>query len=102
MFDSGDGLARNYVKSHGLRARDVMTRSVVTVDEGASLEKIAEVLESKHIKRVPVLRDDALVEIVSRADFLRGLAAESTPGILSVNDQVTVMSDALRSTIRAF
>lgn len=74
--------AFSYIKSHGGHARDVMTRDLVTVDESASLEDIAETLERHHIKRVPVLREGRLVGIVSRADLLRGLVAgraEVTP-----------------------
>lgn len=67
--------AFSYIKSHGGHARDVMTRDLVTVEETASLEEIAETLEKHHIKRVPVLREGVLVGIVSRADLLRGLVA---------------------------
>ncbi|ODV12983.1 MAG: hypothetical protein ABT20_03180 [Rubrivivax sp. SCN 70-15] len=65
--------AIEYVKARGGRAREVMTRSVVSVDEAASLEQIAALLEKHGIKRVPVLRDGKLVGIVSRADLLRGI-----------------------------
>ena len=159
VFDTGDELARDYSKSHGQHARDMMTRDVVTVEETASLAEIATILETHRIKRVPVLRDGLPVGIVSRADLLRGLAssgtgkgvspndreaktaitenardagidmefvsvtvadgvanvwgmvesgaqktalrvaAENVPGISRVNDQVSVMSDMLRSTI---
>lgn len=70
-----DELAREYVKSHGRRADDVMTREVVTVAEDTPAGEIASLLESRRIKRVPVVRDGRLVGIVSRADLLRGLAA---------------------------
>ena len=36
--------ARDYVKTHGNRAREVTTREVVTVEEDASLAEIATVL----------------------------------------------------------
>lgn len=67
--------ARTYLKSHGLTARDVMTREVVTVAENTPLEKIATLLERNRIKRVPVLRGGKLVGIVSRANLLHGLVA---------------------------
>jgi CBS domain-containing protein len=69
-------LAAEYVKSHGRRARDVMTSPVVTVTEETPLAEIAELMEGKHIRRVPVLRDGKLVGIVSRADLLCALATE--------------------------
>src|SRR3972149_2283575 len=66
---------REYVKSHGGRARDVMTRDLVTVTEEASLEEIATLLEKHRIKRVPVVREGKLVGIVSRANLLQGIVA---------------------------
>ena len=63
-----------YIKSHGRKASDVMTRQVITVAEDAPLHEIASLLERHHIKRVPVLRDNKLVGIISRANLLHGLA----------------------------
>src|SRR6516162_4436631 len=67
-------LARDYVKSHGRTVRDVMTRNVVVVDDTTELADIAILLETKRIKRVPVVRDGRLVGIVSRANLVRALA----------------------------
>jgi CBS domain-containing protein len=64
-----------FTRIMGTRVRDVMTRDVVSVDEVAPISEIARILETNGIKRVPVLRADRLVGIVSRADVLRGLAA---------------------------
>ena len=69
--------ARHGLSYEGLQSRtagDVMTRKVYSVDEDASLAEIAELLERRHIKRVPVLRNAKLVGIVSRANLLHGLA----------------------------
>jgi len=57
-------------------ARDVMSSPVVTVDENTDAGEIARILQSYHIKRVPVLRDGRIAGIVSRADLLRALAAQ--------------------------
>ena len=76
-----------YVKSHGLYAKDVMTRDVATVKEDASLAEIAELLESRGIKRVPVMRNDKLIGIISRADLLRGLAASKPAKAANTDDQ---------------
>src|SRR5229473_4394591 len=67
----------NYLRGHGLRAKDVMSRDVISVSEETPIAKIAALLEANRIKRVPVLRDDKLVGIVSRADLLRVLARGS-------------------------
>ena len=67
-------LAAEYVRSHGRKASEVMTESVITVDDTTPIADIARILETRRIKRVPVLRDGKLVGIVSRANLLRALA----------------------------
>jgi len=70
-------LAADYVKTHGRTARDVMTQNVVTISEETTLADIAEILESRRIKRVPVMRGKRVVGIVSRANLLQALASRS-------------------------
>jgi len=67
-------LAADYIKSHGRHARDVMTPRVISVTEDTEVGDIADLLEHRQIKRVPVARDGKLVGIVSRADIIRALA----------------------------
>ncbi|HEX5453177.1 MAG TPA: CBS domain-containing protein [Stellaceae bacterium] len=74
-FATERALARDYVKSHGRLVRDVMTRDVIAVPDTAELAEVADLLETKRIKRVPVLRDGKLVGILSRANLVRALAA---------------------------
>jgi len=50
-----------------------MSAPVITVGEETSLAEIAETLTTHRIKRVPVVRDDRVVGIVSRADLVRAL-----------------------------
>lgn len=52
--------AIDYIKTHGRHARDVMTRELITVNDDALLEEIAEILEKHRIKRVPVVHDGSL------------------------------------------
>jgi CBS-domain-containing membrane protein len=82
LFSDTKDLAREFVKSHGLRAADVMTRPVVSVAEDVHVAEVARLFGARRIKRVPVLREGRLVGILSRADLLRGLARarnESAP-----------------------
>lgn len=74
LFADPDAKAREYVKSHGLRARDVMTRFVVSVPDSASLAEVADVLDAHRIRQVPVMSDGRLVGMISRADLVRKLA----------------------------
>jgi CBS domain-containing protein len=67
-------LAADYVRSHGRKASEVMTENVITVDDTTPIADVARLLETRRIKRVPVLRDGKMVGIVSRANLLRALA----------------------------
>lgn len=92
--------ARAYVKSHGARAREVMTRGVVSVGEGTSLEEIAALLQKYRIKRVPVLREGKLVGIVSRANLLHGVVARGRKLQPSADDRALRerVADALNAS----
>ena len=83
-----EGDVRDYVRSRGQRASDVMTKEVVTVTERTPLEKVAALLEKQRIKRVPVVRGGKLVGIVSRANLLHGLVARARAPRPSVKDPV--------------
>lgn len=67
--------AGDYIKAHGRTAGEVMTSKVVTVTADTPAHEIATLLETRHIKRVPVVADGRVIGIVSRANLLHGLAA---------------------------
>ncbi len=67
--------AVDYIKAHGTKAGDVMTRNVLAVDEDMSVRDVARLLEEHRFKRVPVVRGGKLVGIISRANLLHGLVA---------------------------
>ena len=94
-------LARDYVRSHGRTVRDIMTRDVVSVSDTTELADIATLLETKRIKRVPVVRDGKLVGIVSRANLVRALATtKSAPATMADPDDRAI-SDQLLAELRA-
>jgi CBS domain-containing protein len=93
-------LARDYVKSHGRTVKDVMTREVVSVSDTTALAVIAMLLETKRIKRVPVVRDGKLVGIVSRANLVRALATtKSAPPTIADPDDRAI-GDQLLAELR--
>jgi CBS-domain-containing membrane protein len=98
FFADSQEASREYVKSHGRHVRDVMTEKVVTVSEDTPISEIAAILESHHIKRVPVMAQDKVVGIVSRANLLQALAARKIRevGAESDRDLRTAILDALR------
>ncbi len=73
-FVNSNALARDYIKTHGRVAADVMTPTVITVASAASIAEIARILERHRIKRVPVVDGGKLVGIVARGDLLQALA----------------------------
>lgn len=68
-------LASEYVKANATHVRDVMSENVMTVSEDTSLTEVAKILETKRIKRVPIMRGDQVVGILSRGDLVQQLAA---------------------------
>lgn len=94
----GDRSPLDFIKIHGLSARDVMTRPAITVTEDAALNQIADLFERRHIKRVPVTRDGRLVGIVSRANLVQALAAASIPkATAAAKDDDTIRGELLET-----
>ncbi|HKM71454.1 MAG TPA: CBS domain-containing protein [Stellaceae bacterium] len=88
--------ARDYVKAHGRIVREIMTRDVISVSDTTDLADVATLLETKRIKRVPVLHDGKLVGIVSRANLVRALAmTKSEPAIAADSDDRTIREKLL-------
>jgi CBS domain-containing protein len=84
----GEDAARDYMKMHGALVRDVMTSPAVSVRRATSLKEVAQLLEKRRIKRVPVLEGARLVGIVSRADLVRQLAtARERPEARTTSDR---------------
>lgn len=73
LFANSRPMAERFAKAHGKTARDVMTTELITVSETESAERIAELMEQNHIRRVLVLKGGKLVGLVSRADLLRAI-----------------------------
>jgi CBS domain-containing protein len=70
-FLMGPGrIAREYVHSHAKKVAEAMSTQVKTVDEEASLEEVVQLMERHRIKRVPVMRGDKIVGIVTRSNLM--------------------------------
>ena len=87
FFSDNSALAREYMKTHGRTARDVMTREVISIAPTALLADIAKTLERNRIKRVPVIDNGKLAGIVTRANLLQALAAANVSQAASVDDR---------------
>ncbi len=94
LLSGSEDRAAEYIRTHGLRAEDVMTRNPVTVSEDTPIGEIAQLLERRRIKRVPVLRERELVGIISRANLLQGLAARKDEGPAPSTDDRSIRQQA--------
>lgn len=78
------GNAEDYVPRRDGRptrkVTDVMTNDVVTASEDTPIAQIARLMKARNIKRIPILKNGAVVGIVSRVDILRGLISLSHDG----------------------
>lgn len=70
IVTEADVLARS-----GERVSEIMSRRVISVGESTPVDEIAQILTGSRIKRVPVVRGDQVVGIVSRADIVRTMAS---------------------------
>jgi CBS domain-containing protein len=87
-------LADEYIRAHGRKVADVMTPSPITITEDTSLDQVVHLMETRRIKRLPVMRDRKLVGIVSRANLLHALAGAAgnvpsvSPTDATIRDQL--------------
>jgi CBS domain-containing protein len=73
-------LAEAYAHEHGRKVGEVMTGNVETIEEDADLSEAVDRMIHRHIKRLPVLRGEAVVGVISRSDLLKGLLT-AAPGV---------------------
>ena len=62
------------IAKKGNDVRAIMSKKVISVAEDASVEEIAQLMTTHAIKRLPVMKDGAIVGIVSRADIVSAIA----------------------------
>lgn len=87
LFGDSADTAGHYIKTHGKNAADVMTRTVMTMEEDALIGDIARAMAERHIKRIPIVADGQLVGIVSRSNLLRGVLTRETDTGSSTDDR---------------
>jgi CBS domain-containing protein len=73
IFTGPEKLAEEYIRAHGRKVSEVMTASPITVTEDTGVAEIIHLMEKNRIKRLPVMRGDAVVGIVSRANLIQAL-----------------------------
>ncbi len=56
------------------KVSELMTKDVVTIENGSELGKVVRLMMEKDVNRVPVMKEENIIGIVSRADVIKGLA----------------------------
>ncbi|TIW20124.1 MAG: CBS domain-containing protein [Mesorhizobium sp.] len=87
------GEARVYVKGHSWKVADLMTSDVIVADEETPIARIVALMQEHGIKRIPVMRGQRLVGVVSRADLLHVVVATK------FDDATAAGEDAIRRSI---
>lgn len=59
------------------KTSEIMTTDVITVDGDTKIEKVAALMVEHGVKRLPVIENDRLAGIISRADIVRTLARQA-------------------------
>ena len=95
-FLMGPGkLAAEYTHTHGSKVSEVMTTKVHAVIEDTPLEKIVEMMEAHRIKRVPVLRGNKVVGIVTRANLMHAMVSLARGGPKVATSDVAIRQQLL-------
>jgi CBS-domain-containing membrane protein len=81
VFADPNAQAREYIKSHGLTARDVMTTVIISIVYDASLADVAEALDTHRVRQLPVMRNGNMVGIISRTDLVRAVAQSAKKAV---------------------
>ena len=81
-------LAAEYTQSRGGTVEEIMAHELVTIGADAPLAQAVELMQQKHIKRLPVIEHGRLTGMLSRADLMRACLA-SVP-----EDTVAPLGDA--------
>lgn len=84
---SDEARARDFVKSHGRKAREVMTQPAISVAADAPLAEVVRLMARHRIKRLPVVDKGRLVGLVTRTDLLRAVAARQAVAPADVKDE---------------
>jgi len=87
-------LADEYTRSHGRKISDIMTPDPLTVTEETSLDEVVRTMEKRRIKRLPVVRGNVVVGILTRANLVHALA-----GVARELMPTTASDEAIRTRL---
>jgi CBS domain-containing protein len=68
-------------------AKDIMSSPLTTIDENAAVEEAAKIMVEKRINRIPVMKGDKLVGLISSTDIVK-----ASPTQLRILDELLRVS----------
>lgn len=82
--------ASDFVHERGRKVGEIMTLDPCTVTEDATLEDLVQLMEHNNVKRLPVMRGDQIVGIVTRSNLLQAVAelAREVPDPTADDDHI--------------
>lgn len=83
-------MADEYVHTHARKVSEVMTVEPATVTEETALADAVALMEKRRIKRLPVVKGQKVVGIISRANLLHALASLAGEAKAGSNDDKTI------------
>lgn len=99
-FVLGPGrIANEFTHTAGRKVAEIMTEDPVTAKEDLPLAAAVELMEGKHIKRLPVLRDGKIVGIISRANLVRALVSLARQTEAPIGDNATIRDRLLAAFV---
>lgn len=66
-----------------VRAKDIMSSPLITIDANAAIEEAAQIMARRHIKKLPIIEGGRVVGIVSTSDIVR-----TSPTQLSILEEL--------------
>ncbi|WP_264811838.1 CBS domain-containing protein [Gluconacetobacter johannae] len=94
LFRSSGRQAEDYVHSHGRKVADIMSDRPMSVGPETPLRDAVATLILQHVRRLPVVKNDQLVGVLSRADVLRALLPLMS-GAPAVSDDQSIRQSIL-------
>jgi CBS domain-containing protein len=82
--------ATEFVHEHGRKISEIMSPAPVTVMEDTPLADVADLMETRNVKRLPVVRGGKIVGIVTRTNLLQAVAdlARDVPDPTADDDRI--------------
>lgn len=87
-FVGPERTAGDFVRKNGRKVCEIMSPNPITIDEDMPLDQIALLMERHNVERLPVMRGDRIVGMVTPKDFLIAIANRSlVTAACSCNDE---------------